>query len=100
MFFSDEKYFQLEAPPNPKNTGTWSKTNPNIIEGVKCQSSKKVLCFVAIVDGKILEPIWIDKNPVTKKSSVDGKVYKRIMIRILNQFTQEQLDQLWWMQGE
>ena len=46
LFVSDEKYFQIEEAPNPKNTGTWSKTNPHIIEGVKCQSSVKVLCFV------------------------------------------------------
>ena len=99
LFVSDEKYFQLEEAPNPKNTGTWSKTNPHIIEGVKCQSSVKVLCFVVIIDGRILEPIWIDRDPKTKKCSVDAKVYKKMLIKILNQFTQEELDKYWWMQG-
>lgn len=98
MFFSDEKYFLVEQPHNRKNTGTWAKENPNIIEGVKNQAAKKALCFVAIIDGKVLKPIWIDKDPVTKKCSVDAKVYKKIMIKTINQFSREQLATYWWQQ--
>ena len=98
MFFSDEKYFLVHQPHNRKNTGTWASENPNIIQGVKNQAAKKALCFVAIIDGKVLKPIWIDKDPVTKKCSVDSKVYKKILIKIINQFTPEQLATYWWQQ--
>ena len=100
MFWSDEKYFLVRQPHNRKNTGTWAKENPRIIKGIKNQAAKKALCFVAIIDGKILKPIWIEKDRTTNKCSVTGPVYKRIMMKILGQFTPMDLRRYWWMQGK
>ena len=99
MFWSDEKYFLVRQPHNRKNTGTWAKENPRIIKGIKNQAAKKALCFVAIIDGKILKPIWIEKDRTTNKCSVTGPVYKRIMMKVLGQFTPMDLQRYWWMQG-
>ena len=55
-----------------------------------------------MVDGKILPPIWLNKDPVTKKVSMNGPRYKKeLEEKVFCHFTQQQLDEndYWWMQG-
>ena len=102
IFFGDEKYFILNQAPNPKNTGNWSEENPNLILNVKNQGAKKAFCFVVMVDGRVLPPIWLDKDPITKKVSMNGPRYKKeLQENVFSHFTQKEIDEkeYWWMQG-
>ena len=98
IIWGDEKYFLKEQPHNPKNTGTWSDSNPNVIANIKDQAAEKAFAFVVMVDGKILPVMWCDKDPETKKVSMNGKKYLECLKKIVAQFSRRQLKNLWWMQ--
>ena len=101
IIFGDEKYFLLEQPHNSRNVGTWSKENPFIIANIKKQGATKVFCFVIMVNGKVLPPVWIDKDPVTKKCSMNGARYLKEVKKLVDLITLEEIDQnkYWWQQG-
>ena len=101
IIFGDEKYFLLEQPHNSRNVGTWSEENPCIIANIKKQGATKAFCFVVMVDGKVLPPVWIDKDPKTNKCSMNGARYLKEVKKLVNQISQEEIDRkgLWWQQG-
>ena len=46
----------------------WSRTNPNNVYEVKDQGALKVMAWVGIIDGQVLQIHWFN-------SSVNGKSY-------------------------
>ena len=53
VIWTDEKIFVLNQRPNRKNDGTWSSENPHKVLEVNNRNGKKMMTFVAIVDGHI-----------------------------------------------
>ena len=101
IIFGDEKYFLLEQPHNSRNVGTYAAQNPFIISNIKKQGATKVFCFVIMVDGKVLPPVWIDKDPVTKKVSMNGTRYLKEVKKLVRKISRDEIDRkgLWWQQG-
>ena len=60
IIFSNEKLFRLIQPSNPKNDVHWAGENPHYTEEVKKQGGLSVMCWVGIVDGKILPVHWFE----------------------------------------
>lgn len=71
VLFSDEKWFVLDSAPNRQNYRIWSTVPPNVLVECKYQGKKKVMCWVGVLQRKILGPFWfLDENrqPVTVNS--------------------------------
>ena len=74
VVFTDEKWFFLRPHPNKQNTRVWSSSNPFRYDDCVKQGAEKVMCFVAIVAGKILPPIWFPPG-----TSINSDKYLEIL---------------------
>ena len=72
VLFGDEKYFVLKCSPNSQNDRYWSPINP--LDNVPCkeQGMAKAMCWVGMLDGQIIGPIWVE-------GSMDQFVYKEML---------------------
>ena len=78
VIWADEKIFVLNQRPNRKNDGVWSKVISRQIVETNDRNGKKVMMFVAIVDGQI--PIlhaFVDEN--CSNQSVNGASYLKLL---------------------
>ena len=74
VIWTDEKFFVLNQKPNRKNDGTWNKENPHKIVETNDRNGKKVMMFVAVVDGQIpIVHAFLDEDD--KNQSVNGACY-------------------------
>ena len=88
--WGDDKYFVLKSSPNSQNGRHWSPVNP--FDNVPCpdQSMAKVMCWVGMVDGLIICPIWVE-------GSMDQYVYQEMIEEhVLPEIRNKR--GLWWMQ--
>lgn len=78
VIWTDEKIFVLNQRPNRKNDGVWSKVNPHQIVETNDRNGKKVMMFVAIVDGQIpIVHAFVDEN--CSNQSVNGASYLNLL---------------------
>lgn len=99
VIWTDEKLFVLHQKPHRKNDGKWSRENPHEIIESNDRNDKKVMIFVAIVEGKIpLVHAFIDENG--ERISVNGECYlKLLQDRVWPLFRSSATRRnLWWMQ--
>ena len=99
--FSDEKWFFLHQAPNRQNYRQWSKENPHEILGIKKQGDVKIMCFLCVVDGVILEPYWFeDSNGKSISVNTDEyiKMLKNHTISQLKKFEIFKTKKMWWQQ--
>ena len=54
VIWTDEKLFFLHSAPNKQNERYWAPENPNVTIESKEQGGKKVMCWAAVVDGRVL----------------------------------------------
>jgi inhibitor of nuclear factor kappa-B kinase subunit alpha len=99
IIFSDEKWFSLKPHPNRQNTRHWSITNPHNYEQCYKQGQEKLMCWVGIVDGRVLPIVWFqnaDQLPV----SVNGENYLDLLQTTLWPSVRHQStrQQYWFMQ--
>ena len=60
VVWGDEKYFVLKCSPNSQNDWYWSPVNPFGNVPCKDQIMAKAMCWVGMVDGLIIGPIWVE----------------------------------------
>ena len=78
VIWTDEKIFVLNQKPNRKNDGLWSKVNPHQIVETNDRNAKKVMMFVAIVDGHIpIVHAFVDED--CNNQSVNGASYLKLL---------------------
>ena len=78
IIWTDEKIFVLNQRPNRKNDGTWSTENPHQALEVNDRNGKKIMMFVAIVDGSIpIVHAFMGDNG--KSQSVNGECYLKLL---------------------
>lgn len=99
VIWTDEKMFVLNQKPHRKNDGCWSAENPREIVECNDRNDKKVMIFVAIVNGKI--PIvheFIDDEG--QRVSVDSSCYLALLQeKVWPTFRATATrNRLWWMQ--
>ena len=99
VIWTDEKLFVLHQKPHRKNDGKWSRENPHEIIESNDRHDKKVMIFVAIVEGKIpLVHAFIDESG--GRISVNGDCYLELLQdRVWPLFRPYATRRnLWWMQ--
>ena len=69
VIYGDEKYFVLKQGPNRQNDRYWAPVNPHELVETKDQGGKKAMCWVGLVEGKVIGPVWFEGN-------MNGEVYK------------------------
>ena len=72
VVWGDEKYFVLKSSPNSQNDRFWSPVNPFDNVACKEQGMAKAMCWVGMVDGEIIGPIWVE-------GSMDQYVYQEML---------------------
>lgn len=78
IIWTDEKFFVLHQRPNRKNDGKWAQRNPHEIVETNDRNDKKIMMFVAIVDGRIpVVHAFIDENG--RSVSVNGSCYLQLL---------------------
>ena len=70
IIFTDEKWFLLRPHPNRQNSRIWSIQNPYKYEDCVKQGGEKVVCWAAIINGRVLPIHWFENS-----TAVDGKSY-------------------------
>ena len=97
--FSDEKWFVLHQKPNRQNYRQWSINNPHELLDIKKQGDVKAMCFVCVVDGKILNPVWF-QDEEGKNVSVNTQLYiETLKKNIIPQMQKmENFEKFWWQQ--
>lgn len=93
VIWGDEKYFVLHQTPNSQNDKYWRPENPYDVVQCKKQGQAKAMCWVGLVNGKVLGPLWIE-------GSMDQHVYRELLEdhvwpAVRNVATRQGL---WWMQ--
>ena len=78
VIWTDEKIFVLNQRPNRKNDGTWSIENPHKALEVNNRNGKKMMIFVAIVDGHI-PIVHAFMGEDGKSQSVNGDRYQQLI---------------------
>ena len=99
VIWTDKKFFVLHQGPNRKNDGKWSVVNPHETIETNDRNGKKVMLFVAIIDGKI--PIvhpFIDEagRPVSVNGSCYLSLLKNTVWPVFRSISTRR--GLWWMQ--
>lgn len=74
IIFTDEKWFLLHPHPNRQNTRIWSAQNPYQYDDCMKQGAEKVMCWAAIIEGKILPPVWFNTG-----TSVNSESYLALL---------------------
>ena len=74
VIFSDEKWFCLRPHPNRQNTRVWSVENPYEYDDCIRQGAEKVMCWAAVVDGRVLSLVWFDAG-----TSVNSDTYLSLL---------------------
>ena len=74
VIFTDEKWFTLRPHLNRQNTRFWSIENPYAYDDCIRQGAEKVMCWAAIVDGKVLPLVWFDAG-----TSVNSDKYLSVL---------------------
>ena len=97
--FSDEKWFVLHMAPNRQNYRNWSIENPHELLDIKKQGDAKAMCFVCVVDGRILDPFWFQDDK-GKNVSVNTDAYiKMLKTHIIPQMKKmKNFQKFWWQQ--
>ena len=78
VIWTDENIFFLKHRPNLKNDDTWSSENPHKVLEVNNRNGKKMMIFVAIVDGHILI-VHAFMGEDGKIQSVNGDRYQQLI---------------------
>lgn len=77
VIWTDEKWFSLHQSPNKQNERYWAPYNPHVLVDCRIQGDKKVMCWAAIVGGKVMLH-WFDRE-----SSVNGEAYLNVLKEVL-----------------
>lgn len=99
VIWTDEKIFVLNQKPNRKNDGTWNKENPHKIVETNDRNGKKVMMFVAVVDGQIpIVHAFLDEDD--KNQSVNGACYLDLLQDVVWPALRSKATRkgYWWMQ--
>jgi len=78
IILTDDKFFVFHQRPNRKKDGKWAQRNPHEIIETNNRNDKKIMMFVAIVDGRIpVVQAFIDENG--RSVSVNGSCYLQLL---------------------
>ena len=77
VIWSDEKWFVLRQKPNKQNERYWAPSNPDVEVECNEQGGLKVMCWAAVIDGRVLLH-WFDSN-----TSVNGKTYLNMLENVM-----------------
>lgn len=72
ILWSDEKYYVLKQGPNKSIDRYWSPVNKFEYEECRSQGQQKAMCWVGLLNGKVIGPVWIEGN-------MDQFVYRDIL---------------------
>ena len=90
VVWGDEKYFVLKASPNSQNDRFWAPENPYRVVPCKDQSQAKAMCWMGLVNGQVIGPIWLE-------GTMDQHMYKAMLeehvIPLISNIREK-----WWMQ--
>ena len=73
VIWTDEKWFHLKQSPNKQNERYWSPVNPGVNVECREQGGRKVMCWAAIVKGRVIVH-WFPNN-----QSVNGDTYLQLL---------------------
>ena len=73
VIWTDEKWFVLNAAPNKQNKRFWAIEKPKVSVNCKEQGAQKVMCWAAVVDGRVFLH-WFAPG-----STVTGPAYLRLL---------------------
>ena len=76
IIYGDEKYFVLKQNPNRQTDRFWAPFNPHECVETKEQGGKKAMCWVGLVEGKVLGPVWFEGN-------MTGEVYREEVLEFV-----------------
>ena len=54
VIWSDEKYFEEKFRSNRQNERYWGYCDPCVLDENRVQGGKKVMCWAALIDGKVV----------------------------------------------
>ena len=96
---SDEKWFVLHQAPNRQNYRQWSIENPHEMLNIKKQGDLKAMCFVCVVDGRILDPVWFTDENGENVSVNTERYIDTLNEKIIPQMKKmKNFDKFWWQQ--
>ena len=98
VIWGDEKWFCLNPKPNRQNFRTWSLHNPHNFMDLKEQGGQKVMCFVAIINDKVIGPYWFQDESGSNVSVNANRYLKMLQDHIIPKLPSRLINRLWFMQ--